>query len=81
MQRLIPRRTLCDHIIDEAHLAQATDGQMSSVRPRIVQNRPTEEAPGPIPLPGFVTVHELGIVDGPIALVLSICPICPSVVR
>ena len=64
--------TLSNHAADQSQLAQIFHCHVRDIGPCFVQIGPSQKAPCPIPLSGFVAIDELIIVDGPVRSIQSV---------
>lgn len=73
-------RTLRDYASTNSQLAQLPDSGMGFVRPCLVQRRPAQETPGPVPFPCLVVRRELVVVYRSVGLVQRVRAIGAPVV-
>lgn len=73
--------TLGDNTSQNTHLPQSLHGPVRTIRPRLVQIGPSQEAPRPITLPSLMIAYELVVIDGAVCFVQRIRPASTTIVR
>src|SRR3569833_970184 len=71
---------LRNDVFDESKVPEVSYGVMAGIGPGSVLRRPSQEAPSPVPLSGFMTRYELVVVDGAERLVQTVCALLTPVV-